>query len=379
MSLILVYLLSITISIYTFGFITSVKLLSAFIIPPAFWYLWIVTPLGRIFLGKNKRFLQKQIKIDESIKLSKHENYSNHISRKNLPDGEFDHVVIGSGMGALSAARLLVQAGKRVLILEAHDRIGGQMHVFRDSPTESCPQGVEFDVGLHYGCGGYECGPEATLISTFDHFLTESEWTGLDDSFDRICLADPETGKKVAEYSTTKTAKNRWNNFLSECKKMSPGTINKDIQAMYKLQTLEQKVRSASYSTMFKLLPMFLIKWLSKIPFAMTFLSGHADDWGCTQDMLDYVKCSDAFKFLYAYAWGDLGVPPHRSSFRMHSGLIKEYSKGAAYPVGGCIPMVNRMLVKIMSVENSRAFTNAKVVQIIVEDGKVTERVYYLF
>ena len=354
-------------------FLLIVGLLSAFILPPVFWYLWIITPLGRIFL-KEKRFLQKTIKIDESIKLSKHENYSNHISRKNLPSGDFDHVVIGSGMGALSCARLLVQAGKRVLILEAHDRIGGQMHVFRDAPTDSCPQGAEFDVGLHYGCGGYELGPEATLLATFDHFLTESKWTGLDDSFDRVCLADPETGKKIGEYATTKTNKNRWNNFLSECKRMSPGTINKDIQAMYKLQTLEQKVRSTSYASMFKLLPMTLINWLKKIPFAMTFLSGHADDWGCTQDMLDYVNCSDAFKFLYAYAWGDLGVPPHRSSFRMHSGLIKEYSKGAGYPVGGCIPMVNRMLYKIFSVKKSQVFTNARVVQIIVKNDKVTER-----
>merc|ERR1711931_527198 len=95
---------------------------------------------------KDKDFFKKKIKLDEDIQLSIHKNYANHLSRKNLPDGEFDYVIVGSGMGALTCARLLVQADKRICILEAHDRIGGQMHVFQDTPTESAPGGAEFDV-----------------------------------------------------------------------------------------------------------------------------------------------------------------------------------------------------------------------------------------
>lgn len=39
---------------------------------------------------------------------------------------DFDTVIIGAGVAGLTAARLLVQAGQRVVVLEARDRIGGR-------------------------------------------------------------------------------------------------------------------------------------------------------------------------------------------------------------------------------------------------------------
>src|SRR5690606_35376635 len=44
----------------------------------------------------------------------------------------FDTVVIGAGVSGLTAARFLAQAGQRVLILEARDRIGGRTSTERD-------------------------------------------------------------------------------------------------------------------------------------------------------------------------------------------------------------------------------------------------------
>ncbi|KJQ53130.1 flavin monoamine oxidase family protein [Microbacterium sp. SA39] len=40
----------------------------------------------------------------------------------------FDTIVIGAGMSGLTTARMLVDAGRNVLVLEARDRIGGRMH-----------------------------------------------------------------------------------------------------------------------------------------------------------------------------------------------------------------------------------------------------------
>lgn len=45
---------------------------------------------------------------------------------------QFDTVVVGAGIAGLSAARLLTRAGRRVVVLEARDRVGGRVHSQRD-------------------------------------------------------------------------------------------------------------------------------------------------------------------------------------------------------------------------------------------------------
>ena len=46
---------------------------------------------------------------------------------------EFDTIVIGAGMSGATAARLLADAGQRVAVLEARDRVGGRMHTDRSA------------------------------------------------------------------------------------------------------------------------------------------------------------------------------------------------------------------------------------------------------
>jgi prolycopene isomerase len=66
----------------------------------------------------------------------------------------YDVVVIGSGVGGLTAAGALARLGRKVLVVERHDRPGGYLHSFRR-------EGFEFDAAVHLvgGCGDTGSGP----------------------------------------------------------------------------------------------------------------------------------------------------------------------------------------------------------------------------
>lgn len=67
-----------------------------------------------------------------------------------------DVIVIGSGIGGLTAGATLAKAGRRVLVLEQHDQAGGCCHTYIE-------KGFEFDVGktnVIYGSGTYSASEQ---------------------------------------------------------------------------------------------------------------------------------------------------------------------------------------------------------------------------
>ena len=95
----------------------------------------------------------------------------------------YDVIVIGSGMGVLTAAVLLAKYGqKRVLILERHYTAGGFTHTFKRP-------GYEWDVGLHYiGSVGDPRDPTRKLFDVVTG--GRLEWEAMPDAYDRIVLGE---------------------------------------------------------------------------------------------------------------------------------------------------------------------------------------------
>ncbi|MDF2891178.1 MAG: All-trans-retinol 13,14-reductase [Clostridia bacterium] len=55
---------------------------------------------------------------------------------------QYDYIIIGAGMGGLSAANFLAKYNKKVLVLEKHNIPGGLV-------TSFSRKGVHFDLGIH--------------------------------------------------------------------------------------------------------------------------------------------------------------------------------------------------------------------------------------
>ncbi len=71
---------------------------------------------------------------------------------------KYDYIIIGAGMGALSTACFLSKYGKKVLVLEKHDKPGGCV-------TSFYRKGVSFDCGLE---GLYELKPGEAIPQFFE-------------------------------------------------------------------------------------------------------------------------------------------------------------------------------------------------------------------
>src|SRR5512135_1226673 len=96
---------------------------------------------------------------------------------------DYDVIVIGSGAGGLTAAVALAQAGKKVLVLEQHDRPGGWTHSFT-------LDGYRFSPGVHY-IGKLD--PGGTLRVIYEGLGVSQDLTFCElnpDGYDHIHIGD---------------------------------------------------------------------------------------------------------------------------------------------------------------------------------------------
>jgi len=85
--------------------------------------------------------------------------------RKEKPEGPYDVIVIGSGLAGMTAAKKLGKNGRRVLLLESHNKLGGFATWFRRKQGEHT-----FDVSLH----GFPIGMKKTCRKYWTKEIADS-------------------------------------------------------------------------------------------------------------------------------------------------------------------------------------------------------------
>ena len=259
-------------------------------------------------------------------------------------DDRWDAIVIGSGIGGLTAAALLSKyAGKKVLVLERHYTAGGYTHSFHRP-------GYCWDVGVHYV--GELQDPGSSLRAAFDH-LTDGqlEWAPMPDVYDRVIM-----GGRTFEFPT---GRERLRARLKDYFPSEALAIDRYLAAVQSAQ----KASSLYFAE--KAIP----RPAARI--AGTFLRAPFLRWAShsTLEVLRRFTQNEELIALVTAQWGDYGLPPGQSSFGVHALIASHYFNGASYPVGGA-SRIAETITPVIERNGGKVVVSAEVEEIIVQNGK---------
>ncbi|GAC1326931.1 MAG: NAD(P)/FAD-dependent oxidoreductase [Candidatus Dormibacteria bacterium] len=250
----------------------------------------------------------------------------------------YDAIVVGSGIGGLSAASLLSRvAGKRVLVLERHFKLGGFTHSFQRRQ-------FSWDPGVHY-VG--EMHPGTQLRRFFD-LVTDSavEWSALPEHFERFVYPD-------FQFSVS----SEQGRYLTDLQQMFPAeaaSIARYFLDVERATAWYQRYMAA------KVMPAAAGRLLE--------LRGRRLAMTLTADYLAANFADPRLRALLGSQWGDYGVPPARSPFAVHALIVDHYLRGAWYPVGGA-GAIAAAVVPVVERGGGTCAVNAQVEKILVENG----------
>ncbi|GAA6091865.1 inactive all-trans-retinol 13,14-reductase-like [Tachysurus ichikawai] len=218
-----------------------------------------------------------------------------------------DAIVIGSGIGGMTAAATLAKLGKRVLVLEQHDQAGGCCHTFTE-------KGFEFDVGLHY-IGQLH---ENSLFKIVMDQITEGQlqFVELDKHFDTLVIG---SGEKIRKY-TIYSGKTEMEDHL---KAQFPDDT-KAVEEFFKIMKIS--ARKTPLLAALKLIPQWMALFLLKSGIA-DFCSSIFRLVGTDATTLaNSLTSNKDLQLIFNYFF--YGVPPKQSSSVINALLLHHYKRG---------------------------------------------------
>jgi prolycopene isomerase len=252
----------------------------------------------------------------------------------------YDAIVVGGGLGGLSAGACLARSGRHVLLVERQDGVGGNAHAFtRGAYT--------FDPAIHVTAHGYN-------IEFFDFYFAA---LGVSDKIELIpaetLMAVDICGERFHLPIGTQA-------LVDALEEYFPGAgagafIGVAAEATRESQQPPPRVALRDLEEAMKALPT-LFKYRT----------------ATLREVLDEHVTDERAKAVCAGQWPYMGVPPSRCSFMAYTGAFMAFCDPGPQYVRGSFQHLADTIASAITDSGGEVLTETEATRIVVEDGKVT-------